>query len=253
MLLADCDNTTAARRAEQIRLALSQLAQPKMNGQTITVSFGVTEIQPGDTAETMLRRADRALLMAKENGRNQVVQLGSGLDAEFPPRTDDAPNAAANDAAVVIQQTLVTPVPTRMAIEKLRGFVADHAANLLKIDGNQVQLEISEKCDGRLRRLTDRPVAFQLDLRFEEQRVRREKDHGGTNTGGVLRTRIYVSITPRKARDRRRADVADRAQQVLISFRSYLMATLEEQDGAPPGGALLKMKHVLLPWLRKKK
>ena len=113
-----------------------------------------------------------------------------------------------------------------MAIEKLRGFVADHEANILKIDGNQIQLEIAEKCDSRLRRLTDRPVTFQLDLRFEEQRVRRERDHGEVNTGGVLRTRIFVSITPRKTRDRRRADVAERAQQVLISFRSYLMATL---------------------------
>src|SRR5208282_6666056 len=47
MLLADCDNTTASRRADQIRLALSLVRQPKMNGHSITVSFGVTEIQPG--------------------------------------------------------------------------------------------------------------------------------------------------------------------------------------------------------------
>jgi len=78
VLLADCDINTACRRAEQIRVTLSEMPQPMMNGKPINVSFGATEIQPGDTAETMLRRADRALLMAKENGRNQVVQLGSG-------------------------------------------------------------------------------------------------------------------------------------------------------------------------------
>ena len=82
VLCADCDNATAARRAEQIRKALSQIAQPKMDGRSVTVSFGVTEIQPGDTPETMLRRADRALLMAKANGRNTVVQLGSGSGGE---------------------------------------------------------------------------------------------------------------------------------------------------------------------------
>ena len=65
LLCADCDNASAARRAEQIRKALSQIAQPKLDGRPVTVSFGVTEIQPGDTPETMLRRADRALLMAK--------------------------------------------------------------------------------------------------------------------------------------------------------------------------------------------
>ena len=82
LLCADCDNASAARRAEQIRKALSQLPQPKMDGRAVTVSFGVTEIQPGDTPETMLRRADRALLMAKANGRNTVVQLGTGAGGE---------------------------------------------------------------------------------------------------------------------------------------------------------------------------
>ncbi len=82
MLCADCDNATAARRAEQVRKSLGELAQAKMEGRTVTVSFGVTEIQPGDTPETMLRRADRALLLAKAKGRNVVVQLGSGRGGE---------------------------------------------------------------------------------------------------------------------------------------------------------------------------
>jgi diguanylate cyclase (GGDEF)-like protein len=251
MLLADCDNTTASRRADQIRLALSQVAQPQMQGKTITVSFGVTEIQPGDTAETMLRRADRALLIAKENGRNQVVQLGSGFDATSDQRAEEEMPAAANDAGVVVRQTLITPVPTKMAIEKLRGFVADHEAKILKIDGVHIELEIVERCDS-LRRLTDRPVTFQLELRFEEQRVNLERG-SGESTSGVLRTRIFATITPKKSRDRRRADVTDRAQQVLMSFRSYLMATPEDQDGPPPAADVkAKVKHFMLPWLKKK-
>ena len=39
VLLADCDLSTACRRAEQVRIALSQLPQPKMNGKSITVQF----------------------------------------------------------------------------------------------------------------------------------------------------------------------------------------------------------------------
>jgi diguanylate cyclase (GGDEF)-like protein len=252
MLLADCDNTTGSRRADQIRLALSQVAQPMMQGKTITVSFGVTEIQPGDTAETMLRRADRALLIAKENGRNQVVQLGSGFDTTTDQREEAEMPAVAGDAGVVVRQTLVTPVPTKMAVEKLRGFVADHDAKILKIDGVHIELEIVEKFDS-LRRLTDRPVIFQLELRFEEQRLNRDNGNSEGGAGGVVRTRVFVTITPKKSRDRRRIGVTDRAQQVLMSFRSYLMATPEDQEIPPPQDAGSKMKNFMFSLLGKKK
>lgn len=40
--------------------------------QTITLSFGVTAFRSGDTSATLINRADEALYLAKENGRNQV-------------------------------------------------------------------------------------------------------------------------------------------------------------------------------------
>lgn len=39
----------------------------------VTMSIGVTQIQPGDDAEQLFTRADEALYRAKGNGRNQVV------------------------------------------------------------------------------------------------------------------------------------------------------------------------------------
>ena len=62
--------------------ALGRSRHAAARGRRVTASFGVTEIQPGDTPDTMLRRADRALLMAKAAGRNRVVQLGVGFDDE---------------------------------------------------------------------------------------------------------------------------------------------------------------------------
>ena len=204
MLCADCDNAAAARRAEQIRKALSQIPQPKMDGRTVTVSFGVTEIQPGDTPETMLRRADRALLMAKAKGRNSVVQLGSGSErrgrrsaaawSSSRPRPDELLAAGPGHAGAGQDRR-----------REARGFVADHQAKIVAIDGNQVRLEIDDKPAGRLRRLTDRPATFSVDVRFEEERVRKERRGDRALDAGTTRTKIKIAVSAGKGRDRRQA------------------------------------------------
>jgi two-component system cell cycle response regulator len=43
----------------------------------ITVSVGISQYQPGDTHESMIARADRALYHSKENGRNQSYVMAS--------------------------------------------------------------------------------------------------------------------------------------------------------------------------------
>lgn len=61
--------TVALRVAERIRLALHRIrADMPVSG-----SLGVALVQPGDTAETLLERADRALYRAKRRGRDRVV------------------------------------------------------------------------------------------------------------------------------------------------------------------------------------
>lgn len=249
ILCADCDNASAARRAEQIRKTLSQIAQPKMEGRPVTLSFGVTEIQPGDTPETMLRRADRALLMAKANGRNNVVQLGTGGsdEAEAEPVSTRFGTVRPKE---MLQQDLVTAVPIKVAIEKLRGFVADHQAKIVAIDGNQVRLEIDDKPGSRFRRLADRSLSFVVELAFEEQRLNKKNHKEGSQAshGSTTRTKIRITVSPRRNRDRRGEDVMARAQDVLTSFRSYLMASEEE---TLPVGAFTRAKRILAPWLVK--
>ena len=45
---------------------------------TVTVSGGVAELQPGDTLETLVDRADGALYRAKEAGRNRLLRWHEG-------------------------------------------------------------------------------------------------------------------------------------------------------------------------------
>jgi diguanylate cyclase (GGDEF)-like protein/PAS domain S-box-containing protein len=42
---------------------------------TVTVSFGLTQFQTGETPEALYKRVDKALYLAKENGRNRVETI----------------------------------------------------------------------------------------------------------------------------------------------------------------------------------
>jgi diguanylate cyclase (GGDEF)-like protein/PAS domain S-box-containing protein len=170
MLCADCDNATATRRAEELRLEIAEFPMAAIDGKCISASFGVTEVQSGDTPETMLRRADRALYQAKSNGRNTVVQLGSGIAGGevttkrsgwfswlLPPAPD-----------MVLERTLATSVPFNVVIEKMKGFVADHHAQIDSITENYLVLRLEGDHGPSSRRVTDRPVPFVIEMRFEE-------------------------------------------------------------------------------------
>ena len=58
----------------RIRIAVRPLLDPKTNEEIakVTISSGVAEIRPGDDAETIVNRADKALYLAKESGRNKT-------------------------------------------------------------------------------------------------------------------------------------------------------------------------------------
>jgi len=153
------------------------------------------------------------------------------------------------ESPLALEQRLVSPVPLWMTIEKLRGFVADHQAKIVNVEGNHVQLLVEDGRPARRRRSSDRPTVFQLDVQLTEEQTERRDETTGSTTAWV-RTRIHVVVIPQKNRDRRQEDVSHRARQVLLSLRSYLMAAEEEtpasqaiavpgepEEAAPPAEA----------------
>jgi len=221
MLCADCDNATGARRAEEVRLAFSRVRHDALGDRSVTASFGVTEVQPGDTPETMLRRADRALMTAKESGRNRVVQLGIGGDAQEDEGKVSAAARKRLAGNMLLKREMVSDSPMERNIEKLEGFIADHHAEVTLAERNRVQLRIGGDRGGPLfKRTADRSIKLMIDLMLNEETFAPE----GNARATFKRTRVTVMISPLKSRERRTADALDRARQLVVSLRSYLMA-----------------------------
>ncbi|WP_026767255.1 diguanylate cyclase [Selenomonas ruminantium] len=74
-LLPDTDLEKAKEFAEKLRLQVE--ANCYVVVRHVTMSFGVTSIMEGDDMNSFVKRADEALYIAKESGRNRVVTKSS--------------------------------------------------------------------------------------------------------------------------------------------------------------------------------
>ncbi len=256
LLCAHCDNATATRRANEARTALASRPLPPLDNKCLTASFGVTEVQGGDTPETFLRRADRALLQAKDNGRNVVVQLGTGVSDEesHKPKFNLFTWLAGPPNASLLERSLMTVMPLKITAEKLRGFVADHGAEVINTEDHRVILLIDGHNTPLLKRWNDRAVPLVIELTLRACSMPSE----GKQSGSYQRTAINVVVRLKRQRDRRRHDAAERARQLVMSLKSYLMAhefvnqgeAIEAIGEAAHQDLAKNARHVISHWLR---
>ena len=59
----------------------------------------------------------------------------------------------------------MTAVPIEVAVQKLRGFVADQNAKIVKTNDNELQLIVTDSHSGSARRTADRSVTFSIQLK----------------------------------------------------------------------------------------
>jgi diguanylate cyclase (GGDEF)-like protein len=71
-LLPEVGVAAARQRAEQLRVAIERGTSKGGDLPRATISLGLAQVRPGDTAERLLARADAALYQAKQGGRNKV-------------------------------------------------------------------------------------------------------------------------------------------------------------------------------------
>jgi diguanylate cyclase (GGDEF)-like protein len=72
LLLPDTREADAAAVAEQLRAAIAESAL--LEGRPVTASIGVSELHPGESLDSWMKRADDAMYAAKKAGRDRVVR-----------------------------------------------------------------------------------------------------------------------------------------------------------------------------------
>nr|WP_314527804.1 GGDEF domain-containing protein [uncultured Pseudomonas sp.] len=77
ILLSNTGREAAAMIGERLRVA-TQAQEYLADGKSVelTVSLGCSTLLPGESAESLLRRADSALYVAKREGRNRLAMAG---------------------------------------------------------------------------------------------------------------------------------------------------------------------------------
>lgn len=72
VLLPGSDTADATRVAERIRRQIPGCWHGR-EGRGLTISIGIATLQSRDTPHSLIRRADRALLLAKRGGRDRII------------------------------------------------------------------------------------------------------------------------------------------------------------------------------------
>ena len=178
--------------------------------------------------------------MAKAAGRNKVVQLGSG---RRPPRGRCSSLRCKFTAGEpVIEQQLVSEVPLEVSVEKLRGFISDHHANVIELKETRVVL-------GRYLRIAGAAVPRSHRGRGSRWKSSSRKSANAGKAETIVRRHSFArthqnAIRPEKTAERRQKLVDEHARQLLISLRAYLMA-IDPRDTA--ASVLARAKELFLP------
>lgn len=213
LLCPGCDGDLAQKKAEQVRRELAATPQAALRNTKMTASFGVTQMRPGDTPESMLKRADECLYEAKQTGRNRVV-LDTVADESAP--TDKKASwfswaSGKTQDSELLRRELKCSVPVNVVTEKFRGFVSDNNAEVVSASDSTVKVLIDGRNFPTMRRHSDRPFVLVLGVELSDN----------ASDGGTI---IQVTVSTRSGRERRQDDAVERSEQLVQSLKAYLIA-----------------------------
>ncbi len=226
-----CEAHAAIEIAEKIRRRLEQSPQAMLGQKCLTASFGVAPYRPGDSPKSVFVRADKALLRAKESGRNRVVlsKVHTNGSTYFVGANDELAEAMFSSGDHVLVREITCTSPIEVLAAKLEGFVNEQQAKLLVVEPRRVVLQSSDQA-GLFRRTSDRRIAFLIEILFTDLNSLREFEPGQSPYTGL---KIQLSVV--RQRDRRLSDVRQQAEALARSLFSFLMVSIPAVEHTRPG------------------
>ncbi|WP_437201818.1 diguanylate cyclase [Planctomicrobium sp. SH664] len=203
------DLQTTVQRAERIRRVIQASVFADRPDLRVTASFGVSQIEQGDTVETVVARADQALYDAKRQGRNCtcVRRVTSRASAEAPHHD--------RRQQFEFSAEILTCVASDMLPLKLKGFVEEHGAKILSVDDRQVMMQIgSSGVFGTWRNGGRLPVRVKIDIH----------DPTGDERSARIKRKLLKTCIEPVGRPGNAELFQNRAAQVMEQLRCYLMA-----------------------------
>jgi diguanylate cyclase (GGDEF)-like protein/putative nucleotidyltransferase with HDIG domain len=207
----------AAKRAERIRLALGQLRIEELEDWPLTGSFGVTHAVSGDTVDSLISRADKALYHATHAGRDQCAFLS--------PHEHSGPLLRESEAGVTpeafeFETQFLACVASELIVFKLGGFVNEVNARVLEVTPERVRMRLGRTgfFSGWGRSDERKPVEVELD--FSSEAPIRAVNGRKVRSNQV---QIRVKIVP-VGKIKSREIFLDRARNVLKELSNYFLA-----------------------------
>ncbi len=208
------DLRSAIERAERLRHSIGRATLEGMGNKKVTSSFGVAQVEQGDSIESLLRRADKALYFAKETGRNRTCSLTSNELREHDGLPD--PHAGESADPFLFTKKFTAFTGADMLVHKLSGFVHDHKAKLVEVTQQHVIIKTGRSglFGSWGKRDDQRPVEMEVGFEDMQEASRRQ--------GRTVAMQVSITVRVRPIGRVKQADVfQDRARRAINALRSY--------------------------------
>ena len=215
LLCPETDLPTAVKRAERLRTMLSSSKIDGQPGVRITASFGVSEVEPGDSIESVLRRADKALYMAKETGRNKTCSLTTEECSSVGVNENET---SVDNERLVFRTQIKAFMAADMVVYKLGGFVDENRAKLLEVTPSRAVMRVGHRGLLPFWGSTDHRRPVEMSLEFDQPS---SKSRAAGNNGAKVT--VSVCIRP-VGRVRKNGDFEARALRLIKELRSHFLA-----------------------------